>query len=196
MKHGFTHESHEDFENLQNRNHELEAAVEKFEQKIAVMTKEKMALRGKAASAKSALKEEKIVREELVEEKVMLEDKLQLATDECERLQSVVQRLEMEAQSMLDSSESTRIEVENALRENYKANPRRRDNNSPRTSRSNGSPTSNYAAYDSESCSDDELQDILLHKREIILVDADAVGTPPPFDTSDKKGGGKVFKSI
>ena len=187
LKHGFTHESHQDFENLQKRNHDLEATVEKFQQKIAVMTKEKMALRGKAASAKSELKEEKIVREELIEEKVMLEDKLQLATDECERLRSAVQRLEMEAQSMLDSSESTRIEVENALHENYKANPRRRDSTSPRASRSNGSPTSNYAAYESESCSDDELQDILRHKREIILVDADAVGTPPPFDTSDTK---------
>ena len=54
---------------------------------------------------------------------------------------------------------------------------------------------SKYTAYESESCSDDELQDILRHKREIILVDADAVATPPPFDTSNtKKGGGKVFK--
>ena len=53
LKHGFTHESHQDFENWQKRNHDLEATVEKFQQKIAVMTKEKMALRGKAASAKS-----------------------------------------------------------------------------------------------------------------------------------------------
>ena len=115
--------------------------VEKFQQKIAVMTKEKLVLRGKAAAAKSELKEEKIVREELIEEKVMLEDKLQLSNEECQRLRSVVQRLEMEAQSMLDSSKSTRIELEKVLNETSNGETIRLDNNSPRTRRANGSPT-------------------------------------------------------